>query len=88
MQLAVTAKRARTRSALTMAIGQLLLLIVLAYGVSYLVLACINFAPGPVDDEPRASALVPDSGSHLQAQLVCESTPPRVWEHSACDLPK
>lgn len=88
MQLAVAAKRARTRSTLAMAIGQLLLLIVLAYGVSYLVSACINFASAPADEEPRASALVPDSGTHLQAQLACESTPPRVWEHTACDLPK
>jgi hypothetical protein len=71
-----------------MAIGQLLLLIVLAYGVSYLVSVGINFASAPADEEPRASALVPDSGTHLQAQLACESTPPRVWEHTACDLPK
>jgi hypothetical protein len=88
MQLAVATKRARTRSTLTMAVAQLLLLIMLAYGVSYLVLACINFASGPADEVPRSGALVPDSGSHLQAQLACESTPPRVWEHTACDLPK
>lgn len=67
---------------------QLLLVMLLGIVIAYIVPACLNFASRPVDEEPRSSALLHGSGLDLQAALVCESAPVRVWQHSACDLPK
>ena len=80
--------RTRTRSALTVALWQLLLLIALAYGIAYLVPACFNFASGQPSEEARSNGLVHGSGIELHAELVCQSAPPRLWERSACNLPK
>jgi hypothetical protein len=83
-----TRAQARTRSALTVALWQLLLLIALAYGIAYLVPACFNFASGQPSEEARSNGLVHGSGIELHAELVCQSAPPRLWERSACNLPK
>ena len=89
MELAFATKEIRARSALTVASRQLLFLIALGYGISYLVPACINFASRQVDDEePLSSAFVHRSRFELRAQLACGSAPPRFWERSACNLPK
>jgi hypothetical protein len=83
-----TGRRARTRRALTLALWQLLLPIALAYGVAYIVPACFSLASRQANEEPRSSGLVHGSGMELHAELVCESAAPRVWERSACNLPK
>jgi hypothetical protein len=83
-----THTRTRTGSALTAALWQLLLLIALAYGVAYAVPACFNLASQQANEEPRSSGLVHGSGIELHAELVCESAPPRLWDRSACNLPK
>jgi hypothetical protein len=88
MELAVATKVARTRSALIVASSQLLLLIVLSYGISYIVPACISFASLRANEDRGSSTLVHTSGFEFTAELACESAPPRLWEHSACDLPK
>jgi hypothetical protein len=87
MELAVATKRAPTRRALTVP-WQLLLLIALSYGISYIVPACISFASRQVNEEPGSSEFARESSFKLTADLVCESRPPRLWERSACDLPK
>jgi hypothetical protein len=87
MEFAVATKKTATRGALTVP-WQLVLLIAASYGVSYIVPACISFASRQVNEEPRSSAFVRDSSFRLTAELVCESTPSRLWERSACDLPK
>jgi hypothetical protein len=89
MELAFATKEVSARSALTVASLQLLFLIALGYGISYLVPACISFACQQVnDEEPRSGAFVHGSPFELRAQLACGSTPPRFWERSACNLPK
>jgi hypothetical protein len=88
MELAVATRKARTRSALTAASWQLLLLIAFSYGIAYVFAACINSASAPVSEEPRSSTSVQTSGFNLHAALVCESAAPRLWERSACSLPK
>ncbi|HEY6619240.1 MAG TPA: hypothetical protein VIY68_06835 [Steroidobacteraceae bacterium] len=61
----------------------------LGFGISYLVPACISFASRPVNDEESRPSAFPDgSGFNLHAELVCESIPARLWERSACNLPK
>jgi hypothetical protein len=89
MELALATKQVSARSALTVALRQLLFLIALGCGISYVVPACFSFAARQLNDaEPRSSALAQGSGFNLQAELVCESAPPRFWERSACNLPK
>lgn len=86
--LARSRARTRTRSAVTVAVWQLLLLIALAYAIAYLVPACFNLASREASEEPRSSSLVHGSGIELHAELACQSAPPRLWERSACNLPK
>jgi hypothetical protein len=81
------AKGVRPRSALTVA-GRLLLLTALAYGISYLVSACISSASVRVTEEPRSTAFDQGSGFNLHAELVCGSAAPRLRERSECNLPK
>jgi hypothetical protein len=88
MELAVATKEARARSALSVASLQLLLLIALGFGVSYLVRSCISTASLQVNVEPRSSALVHGSGFNLHAELVCGSAAPQLWGRSACNLRK
>ena len=88
MDLALATKKANTRSALAVASRQLLLLIALGYGIAYIVPACISFASRQIGEEPRASAFVRASDFELRAELVCETARPRLWERSACNLPK
>jgi hypothetical protein len=83
-----TRARTRTRGALTVALWQLLLLIALAYGIAYIVPACFDFASRQASEEPRSNGLVHGSGIELHAELVCESSPPRLYKRSACNLPK
>jgi hypothetical protein len=71
-----------------MALWQLLLPIALAYCVAYIVPACFSLASRLANEEPRSSGLVHGSGMELHAELVCQSAPPRLWERSACNLPK
>ena len=89
MELAFATKEASARSALSVASRQLLFLIALGYGISYLVPACISFASRQINDEETpSSALVHRSGFELRAQLACGASPPRFWERSECNLPK
>ena len=89
MELAFATKEASARSALSVASRQLLFLIALGYGISYLVPACISFASRQINDEETpSSALVHRSGFELRAQLACGAPPPRFWERSECNLPK
>jgi hypothetical protein len=89
MELTFASKEVSARSALTVASRQLLFLIALGYGISYLVPAGISFASRQVnDEEPRSSAFVHGSRFELRAELVCGAAPPRFWERSACNLPK
>lgn len=89
MELALITKQAKVRSALATASLQLLLLIALGFGISYLVPACISFASHPVTDkEPRPGTFAHGSGFNLHAELVCKSTPPRLRERSECNLPE
>jgi hypothetical protein len=89
MELALATKQVSARSALTVALRQLLFLIALGCGISYVVPACFSFAARQLNDaEPRSSALAQGSGFNLQAELVCESAPPRGFGSSACNLPK
>jgi hypothetical protein len=83
-----TRTRARTGSALAAALWQFLLLIALAYGIAYMVPLCISFISRQANEEPRSSGLIHGSGIELHAELVCESAPTRLWERSACNLPK
>ena len=88
MELAFATKEASARSALSVASRQLLFLIALGYGISYLVPACISFASRQINDEETpSSALVHGSGFD-RAQLACGASPPRFWERSECNLPK
>ena len=87
MEFAVATKQAPTRRALTVP-WQLLLLIALSYGISYIVPACISFASRQVNEERRSSVFVRDPRFMLTAELICQSASPRLWERSACDLPK
>lgn len=88
MELALATKEANARGALAAASRQLLLLIALGYGISYIVPACINFACIQINEEPNSSRFVPDAALKLHAEIVCESALPRLWERSVCDLPK
>jgi hypothetical protein len=89
MESALITKEAKVRSALAATSLQLLLLIAAGFGISYLVPACISFASRPVnDEESRPSPFAHGSGFNLHAELVCESTPPRLRERSACNLPE
>ena len=81
------AKGVRPRSALTLA-WRLLLLTALAYGIAYLVSACISFASLQVTEEPRSTAVNQGSDFNLHAELVCGSAAPRLRERSECNLPK
>jgi hypothetical protein len=88
MELALATKEANACSALAVASRQLLFLIALGYGLAYIVPACISFAFRQGNEEPRSSAFVHGSDFNLHAELVCGSAPPRLWERSACNLPK
>jgi hypothetical protein len=89
MELAFAIKEVSARGALTVVSRQLLFLIALGYGISYLVPAGIGIASPQVnDEEPRSGGFVHGSRFELRAQLVCGSAPPRFWERSACNLPK
>lgn len=89
MELAVATKEAKARGALTRASRQLLLLIALGYGIACIVPACLSFVSRQVnDEEPRSGAFVHASRLDLHAELACESARPRLWERSACHLPK
>lgn len=88
MELALTIRKAKTHSALGGALRQLLLLNALAYGIAYMVPACISFACGQVDGEMQSGAFVRGPSFDLHAELICESAPPRLWERSTCNLPK
>jgi hypothetical protein len=88
MELAVATQEARARSALTVASLQVLLLIALSFGISFLVRACVSSASLQVNEEPRSSALVHGSGFNLHAELVCGSAAPPLSERSACNLRK
>jgi hypothetical protein len=63
---------------------QLLLLVALNYGIAHIVSASISFA-SQAKEEPHSSTLALGSVSNLHAELVCESTAPRLSEHSACN---
>ena len=86
MDLALATNEARVRGALTASL-QVLLLIALSFGISYLVRTCISSAPLQVNEDPRSSALLHGSGFNLPAELVCGSAP-ELWERSACNLRK
>jgi hypothetical protein len=88
MELAFATKEASARSALSVASRQLLFLIALGYGISYLVPACIFASRQINDEETPSSALVHASRFELRAQLACGASPPRFWERSECNLPK
>jgi hypothetical protein len=88
MELVLATKKANARGALAVASRQLLLLLALGYLISYIVPACINFAFLQVNEEANSSAIVPGAGLKLPAELVCEPGLPRLWERSACNLPK
>ena len=81
-------KGANVRSSLAVASRQVMLLIALGYGISYIVPACFSFASLQVNEESRSSAFVHGPGFNLHAELVCESAPRRLLERSACELPK
>jgi hypothetical protein len=74
MELALAKKEAKARGALTQASLRLLLPIAIAYGVAYIVPACLG-SHAQVEQEPRASAFH-GSGLTLHAELQCESGAP------------
>jgi hypothetical protein len=88
MELALATRKVDARSALTVAAGQLLLLIALGYAIACLVPACFSVPSPQANEELRSGIIVPSSDFKLYAELVCESAPPRLWERSACNLPK
>ena len=88
MELALATREVDHRSALTVAAGQLLLLISLGFAIAYIAPLCFSFASLQVNEEPRSGMLVGGSGFKLYAELVCESVPAWLQERSACDLPK
>jgi hypothetical protein len=87
MVIALATKGVRARSGLTMA-WRSLLLTALAYGISYLVSACISSDSLQVTEEPRSTAFDHGSGFNLHAELVCGSAAPRLRERTECNLPK
>jgi hypothetical protein len=88
MELALATKKAKIGSALAGTLRQLLLLIAIAYGIAYMVSGCISLASRPTGEEPRSGEAIQGSDSPLHAELICGSASPRVWERSACNLPK
>jgi hypothetical protein len=74
MELALAKKEAKARSALILASWQLLLLIAIAYGVAYIVPACLGTST-QVEEEPLPSVFH-SSGLKLYAELDCESAAP------------
>ena len=84
MELSLATKDAHTQSALKVASRQLLILIALAYGISYIVPACMDLASTTIQEERGSAALVLGSGLQRPVEWVCDSALPRLWEHPAC----
>lgn len=76
--------KARARSELLAASRRLLLLLAIAYGMAYIIPACIGFESRPIVQEARSSALLDGSRSDLVAELVCDHDRPRSWKRFAC----
>ena len=81
-------QKARARSELLAASRRLLLLLAIAYGMAYIVPACISFVSPPIDQKARFSALVDGPRSDLVTELVCDHDRLRSWQRYACNIQK